>query len=105
MYLLAIKLNFGPNVVMGLNEHQGNQQLLTETRITRVLPFYHSYISTSNDSFDRPSRLYMSETKMGTLAFQYSHSQSVIQPQLELNLVLLEVHVLMVIYYFYRHSK
>ena len=71
MYFLAIKVGLiGPTVVRAFDPPQQNEQLVAKAR---VLPVFHPYISASNDSFDRPSRLYMGETKMGT---HYSRSAS-----------------------------
>ena len=71
MYFLAIKIgSIGPTVVRTFDPPQQNEQLVAKAR---VLPVFHPYISASNDSFDRPSRLYMGETKMGT---HYSRSAS-----------------------------
>ena len=59
MYFLSIKLQLiGPNVVIRLDQHQRNEQLLTETR---VLPFYHPYISASNDKYYGRSKVSMGE--------------------------------------------
>ena len=64
IYFLAIKIGLiGPTVVRTFDPPQQNEQLMAKAR---VLPVFHPYISASNDSFDRPSRLYMGETKMGT---------------------------------------
>lgn len=73
MYFLAIKIGLiGPNLVMTLDQHYPNQQqLVAKTRVSRVLPFYHPYISASDEYYYRPSRLYMSQTEMGALV---SHS-------------------------------
>ena len=74
MYFLSIKLNLiGPTVVRAFDPPQQNEQLMVKAG---VLPVFHPYISAYNDYFDRPSRLYMAETKMGTLAPQYSRSAS-----------------------------
>ena len=74
MYFLAIKIGLiGPTVVMAFDPSQQNEQLVAKVG---VLPVFHPYISASNYYFDRPSRLYMGETKMGTLAPQYSRSAS-----------------------------
>ena len=74
MYFLAIKIGLiGPTVVRAFDPSQQNEQLVAKVG---VLPVFHPYISASNDYFDRSSRLYMGETKMGTLALQYSRSAS-----------------------------
>lgn len=74
MYFLAIKIGLiGPTVVRAFDPSQQNEQLVAKVG---VLTVFHPYISASNDYFDRPSRLYMGETKMGTLAPQYSRSAS-----------------------------
>ena len=80
MYYLSIKFNLiGPNLVMTLDQHYPNQQqLVAKTRVSRVLPFYHPYISASDEYYYRPSRLYMSQTEMGALVPQYPHSASAI---------------------------
>ena len=73
MYYLSIKLNLiGPNLVMTLDQHYPNQQQLVAK--TRFLPFYHPYISSLDDYYYRPSRLYMIQTEMGAIVTQYSHS-------------------------------
>lgn len=59
---------------MRLDQHQRNQQLLAETRVTRVLPFYHFYISASDDQYYSRSSLYMGKTEMPEFVTEYSHS-------------------------------
>lgn len=75
MYFLSIKIGLiGPNLVMTLE----NQQLLTESRFTRVLPFYHPYISASNDEYCGRSILYMDKIGQPVHSISY-YSESVIK--------------------------
>ena len=75
MYFLAVKIGLiGPNVPLKLDQHQRNQQLLTETRVTRVLPYYNSYISASDDLYYGRSSLYMGKSEMPRLVPKYSRS-------------------------------
>lgn len=68
LYFLGIKIGLiGPNIVMGLDQHQRNH--LTKTS---VLGLYRGYISASYDHYYRPSRLYMSETEKLSLVPQHS---------------------------------
>ena len=72
MYFLAIKIGLiGPTVVMAFDPYQQNEQLVTKVEVLLV---FNPYISASNDYFDRPWRLYIGETKMDTVAPQYSRS-------------------------------
>lgn len=67
MYLLALEFRLiGPNVGMALNQHKSNQQIHNQTKI-KVLPHYQ-------DSYYRASPLYMTQTEMRPLGYQYSHS-------------------------------
>ena len=76
MYFLAIKIGLiGPIVVKTFDPPQQKEQLVAKAGVLLV---FHTYISASNDYFDRPSRLYMGETKMDTLAPHYSRSASAI---------------------------
>jgi len=75
MYFLSIKVQLiVPNLVMRLDQHQRNQQLLAETRVTRVLPFSHSYISASDDQYYNRSSLYTGKTEITEFVTEYSHS-------------------------------
>ena len=60
MYCLSIKFNLiGSNLVMGLNQYYSNQQELVAR--TKVLPFYHPYIWSSNDEYYDRCKVSMSK--------------------------------------------
>lgn len=70
MYFLAIKIGLiGPIITDRFEPPQLNPRRVVETR---VLPCY----TASDGYYARPPRVYMGETKMGTLAPHYSRSAS-----------------------------
>ena len=81
MYCLSIKFNLiGPNLVMTLDHHEKNHQLLRETTITRILPYYNPHISALDDEYYGRSSLYMDKINQGELQhYVLYHSRSVVK--------------------------